>query len=318
MSNILNRFLCIGQGVGNTGNPDCQFVPANITGAILVPSSVEYTATQAATLDTVLVAAAKVDNAASRVYPIKRFRSMSDNSTDDTTNESGYGDITKMRSGKPVWQFELQDGLYSWSQLKAFDNQETQWSALFMDEENNVVWGKGTSSGGFAGFPLNQLSVSTPKMNDGSNPFNYMITFGLKSVQDLQNFSLVQFDDSIAVMDMVDGLVTVQPTIVSGATDTSTTLQVRLLAAGTNMFTLYESEFVAGGGTEFLVSVDGAAGVAATGCAATGGGADTFDITVAALSAAEVITVTLAAPSVLEAASVPGYESATSPSVTVV
>lgn len=303
MSNVLNRFLCVGQGVGNTGNPDCQFIPANIVGAILIPSGTTYTSTQAATIDTVLQAAAKADNPALRAYPIKRFVSMNDNSSEDTTSESGYGDITKMRSGKPVWQFEMRNGLYSWSQLLEFDNQESTWDVLFLDEQNNVIWGMSTENGGLKGFALNQLSLSTPKMNDGSNPFNYMLTFGLRSVRDLQRFALVQFDDSTDVVDMVDGLLTIKPQIVNVNT-ASDEVTVKLLSAGTDLYDLYSTEF--GTTTLWSVTVNGATSAVSSSTA----NASTKDwtLSVGTINASEVVEVTLVAVSVLETNGVVGYE----------
>ena len=304
MTNVLNRYLCVGQGTANTGNPDCEPIPGNFVGAILVPSGTVFTQTQVLTLDTVLQALAKDDSAAARVYPITRFQEMTDESTEPKTFESGYGDTTQLSMGKPQWSFGLHKGMYSWANIVEFDNQQNQWDVLFIDEESNALWGKSVNNG-FGGFPLNRLSVGLPKLNDASTPFSHMITFGLKTAKDLQRFAVVQFSDDTDVVTMVSGLLTVQPSVAtafaSGVGD------IRLMAAGTDMYDLYSTELTST--TEWLVSVNGAA-FANPSAVTAGTATNTWELTTGA-TAGQTISIKLEAPSVLEAAGVAGYESAT-------
>lgn len=309
---IINKFLGIGQGTANTGNPTTEPTPSNFVGAILVPSGTVFTATQVLTLDTVLATMAKADNPLQRAYPITRFQEMTDESTEAKTFESGYGDTTQLQMGKPQWSFGLHKGLYSWSNLVEFDNQQSSWDVFFMDEQTNCLWGKSINNG-IGGFPLNRLSIGLPKLNDSSTPFSHMITFGLKTAKDLQRFGLVQFGDDTDVVSMVSGLLTVNlsQTAITNVPATSVTPTIRLISAGSDLYDTYSADLA---DTSAWVATVNATGASVTVAAATvtGGGAKTWDIelTTAAASGTR-IDLKLAAPSVLEGLGVVGYESDT-------
>ena len=298
----INKFLCGGVGYSNTGIPDCEPIPGNFTGAILIPTGTSYTPTQVATFDVTLQDAAKADNALSRIYPIKKFTAMNDNSTEDTTTETGYGDTFKTRDGKPVLQFQLNNGMSSWANLRGFDNQETSWTVLFIDEQNNCIWGRKNASGNVEGFSLNQLSVPAPKWNQGSDPFNYMVTFGLTSTKQLENFALVQFEDDIEVLDVVSGLLEIDVTVNSYS---GGVLNVSAYSSGTDLYDLYSTELVTIGAWALTNRATGAT-ITITGITLVPG-TKSFDIAFTALSPGTIYKLVNTAPSVLEALPMPGY-----------
>ena len=168
MNTAANIFSCGGAGCNNTGTPNCQFKPGNITGLLLVPKNKTFTKTELETFDTVLKAASEVDSAAARIYPIKPFTGVESTSTEEVTSETGYGFTNFVRDGKVGMNFRLDLGHCSWKKMRGFHNKQSAWKVLLIDPTNNVIWGASNGTGGMTGFSLSMLSVKQFNLNDGS------------------------------------------------------------------------------------------------------------------------------------------------------
>jgi hypothetical protein len=308
----INTINCSGGGTANTGVFACELKPGIFRGAILIPENAEYTQTQLAAFDAVLQAAAKADSPTSRIYPIKTFMAMNDNSTEDTTTETGYGNVLKAKDGLTVLEFQLNNGLSSWANLAAFDNQYSNFRVLYMDETNNGILGTQKSNGKYTGFKLNQLSMPNPKWSTGSDPFNFMVTFGHASKSEMENFMFVQFGDDQDVMTVVDGLLEIQPTL-QGALSGGGVATITCRSGAQDLYDLYSSNLAQ---VTAWIATNRATGAAITVSTATvtGGTAKSWDITLDTTdtdypSSGGQIKLVNAVPSVLEASPIlmPGY-----------
>ena len=303
-----NIIKCGGSGSSNTGVFSCEFNPSYFGGAILVPASTEWTYTELQAFDATLKAMAKADNPQLRAYPIKTFEGLNDNTTEDTTSETSFGTTFKTRDGKTILQYQLNNGLSSWANAESFDNQHKAWKVIYMEPTANGIMATKKSNGMYSGFSLDQLSVKLPTWNNGSDPFNYMITFGHSSKAELKNFTFVQFDEDNDVMD-ISGLLDINLNLV-GAISGAGVATVQAISGGTDLYDVYSTNLAQ---VTAWVAKDKTTGtlLTVTPVAVTGGTAKTWDVTIdiSGLTSGSYITLEPASPSVLEASPItmPGF-----------
>lgn len=203
---ILNEPLCSTRNEGNTGIASCVFSPKNIVGAILVPPNFSYDAAKLADLKASLQADALLPNKANRIYVLNRFKAITDNSSEVTISESGYGDKDTAREGKYDWTFELADkgGLCLQRNLRKFN--ELDKKVLFFDSDNQII-GTSDSEGNFIGISLDFFYASPYKLADGTNPTQYFVRFALKKTSELNDtpaYVVAGFDIENEIKSIID------------------------------------------------------------------------------------------------------------------
>lgn len=181
MTGLIN-LSCFGGG-GNTGNPTCDILPELIKMGILIPKGMSWTEAQiyaAGGILPLLVTAATATNAAARIYPILEFQGMEPTSEERTQQTGGYGARRTVRRGKISWSFQMWGGKCLHTALMGFDDRAASFDLLLVDE-NGIILGRETSTGGFGGFSLSDLYVGDYMLADGTNGAMWEIAFELSS-----------------------------------------------------------------------------------------------------------------------------------------
>ena len=210
---------CAGSN-GNTGIQTCSWTSSNITGAILVPAGMSYTATDVSVLWTTLQADCANNTASSRIYPIGAFKAIEDKSSDVQIESDGYGGKSFVRDGDYEWMFEYKNGFCFYQKLRTFHTKNSSFDVMFIDEVNNVLWGTENADGELAGFGLELLIVPNIKINTGSNATKYYISFGLSDPTELNDSSYtVQFPNNQKLVKLAGLLDT---TVTAGTTNGTT------------------------------------------------------------------------------------------------
>jgi hypothetical protein len=305
----LNELVCAAD-VANTGYGNCYLDMQQIIGAILVPNGYKLTAAELQTLSTTLAADAKVVNKLNRIYPVGGFLQITDNSEDKTIQTFGYGGKKVTKEGSYDWSFQFTEGgLCLLKALRSF-NSNGKWSVLFYDS-NFVLFGTtGSEAGALYGIPTEMIWAAPWKPNDGTNTAMYMIQFNFQPRYINDALGYFQADSTLAeVTGLQDITLTkntwVEATGVANVTVAST--------CGTNLGEVYPTELAAAGvwtavnaNTGAAITITSVAYVSAT---------KTFNVTIDTTdpdfpAGTQGILLNLAANSVLEAASIIGFESA--------
>lgn len=309
MATILNTLNCAG-GVGNTGIPKCALDPALIKGGFLVPPNFELTAANLATTDALeaALAAAILAAPALRIYPLPPFEAITDSSEDVTIQTLGYGAPVTIREGKNNWIFQyLSGGVCLNNQLRKFN--KSGYRVIFIDDSGVIMGTKNSTGDGIVGIPLVDYYAYPWKVNDGSNTTAYRLKFVFdpKYINELINF--VQDENAL----LLQGLQNVALTKVSRALGVMK-ITAKVGCGGDNLHDLYATELASVGLwtaknalTNAVITITAVADdTVNNGWTITVDTADP-DYTTGA------ILVSLAAPSVLAAAGVDGFESNTIP-----
>lgn len=186
----LFNYLCVG-ATGNTGVPNCTWTPKNITGAILFPKGKEYTKADIAVMWTTLQADVKDDNPVQRIYPVLPFKAVTDNSTEVQIETDGYGGKTFVRDGDYDFTFMYKNGHCFYQKLRTFHTKHNEFTVVFIDEINNVLWGTTSVNGNFTGFDLEMLIVPNMALNTGDAAAKYFIRFAMEDASELNDMSYV-------------------------------------------------------------------------------------------------------------------------------
>lgn len=310
----LNIFQCVTNG-DNTGAINCDFDFKDIASAFATNANKEFDAAEIEAMVATLQGLSKADDPGDRVYPMGKFIDITDNSTDNQTEETGKGVVIPVRDGKPIYDFRLAVSTCGWKKLRAkFHNKAKNFRFILVDPAMNAIAGVKTASGGFAGCTLEQLIVKQYKFPTGSTGSNVMITMGWESVKDLEDLAIITFGSDVKVMNLVSGLLDFSLNIFTAITAGG---MVEIKALGPcGMENIYDdwstslSQSTAWVATNTLTGLP----IAVTGVVLVPG-KKIFQVTMDTSdpnypASAAYLTLSAAAPSVLEAAPInmPGYE----------
>lgn len=184
----INKYVC-GANIRNTGVGTCSLIMQNVAGAILVPDGFTLSPAQAATLQTVLIAATKASKR-SRIYPVHKFVGLTNNSEDKTTQAFSYGGQYPVREGFQNWLFQyVAGGMCLHNALRTHSGKAA--AALFYDAQG-ILFGRSVLIPqapeliepepiyGVGGIPLEYFWANPWSPNDGSNITNTSVQFVFK------------------------------------------------------------------------------------------------------------------------------------------
>lgn len=302
---VLNNKNCAAGG-GNTGYGDCFIDLKNIVGGFLVPSDREYDATETESAAT-LLAAIQADilaAAADRVYPLAQFEALTDNTEDPTIQTLGYGGLAVTREGLYNLTFQfIQGGLCLSKSLRKFNSSNK--SVLLFDAAGVLVgWKSGTV---LKGIPLDMFYQRPFRLNDGTNVTNYstQLVFKPQYLNDLIGFVEMSIGDLSALRGLQD-IVLYETT---GSNLPVLKIKAKTGCAGTDLYDLFSTELASSslwtaqnedGETIAITSVVVDAGLKAW--------TVTVDGTDPNYPVSGPVIISLAAPTVLAAAGIEGYE----------
>jgi hypothetical protein len=310
MSTIFNSTDCTTTRK-NTGFADCFADPKLIIGAFLVSSSFKLSGAELASKEaaiTALRAAAADDNKGQRIFPIHRLKNPANSGGDKTTQEFSDGSIAVVREGILNWTFQFTNGGLCLQKALRSHNQNGGYFIFYDSEFTLFGWQK--VAGEIWGVPANYIWTDPWMMNDGSNVTAYKINlaFGPRYVN--EGVGYAKLDSTI---EGIEGLEDVTLTEIAFDSDSGIAEVAALLDCGAvNMAELYGTELA---NPARWVAENGETGEDVTITAVSViGGTDkrfqlTFDTADSDYPDSGVILISLAAPSVLDAAGVEGYES---------
>lgn len=308
---LLNQLNCINEA-GNTGVGACSLDFKKIVGAILTPKGYTIPVADMATSASLLAklqADALATNKADRIYPISGFVNAEDNSTGLQKQTFNYGPEAPVRDGINNWVFQfVKGGLTLLAKLRLF-NKSTAYDFLFFDDENRIMGTIGTDLDGaqvMKAIPSMYFWAHQWKANTGQAVSEYKIEFSFlpQYINEYVASAALEVDIPTNVVGLQDVTLTGLPDVTAGSYD------VVAVAGGANLGDLYETELA---DEALWVAKNFATGAAITITGVTYNSAKGF---VLALDTADpdypasgFVTINLAAPSVLAAAGIVGYES---------
>lgn len=310
MSTIFNTVDCT-TNRKNTGFGNCFADPKLILGFFEVSSSFKLDADDLASVTTALAAlraASADDNKGTRIFPVHRLKNPTNNSDDKTIQTYSDGSESVVREGLNKWSFQFTNGGLCLNKSLRTHNQNGGYFIFYDSDFTLFGWEK--VAGEIWGIPLNYLWTDPWKANDGSNATIYMISFAFAPRYVNEGVAYARLDSTI---EGIEGLQDVTLTEVSFNDDTGIAQISALLECGAvNMAELYETELAAVGMWTAENASTGSA-ITISAVSVVGGTDKRFQLT---FSTADpdypddgTILVSFAAPSVLDAAGVEGYES---------
>ena len=305
----LNELVCASD-VANTGFGNCYLDMQQIVGAFIVPNGYKLTAAELQTLQTTLTADSKVVNKLNRIYPVGNFIQITDNSEDKTIQTFGYGGKKVTKEGSYDWTYQFTDGgLCLLKALRSF-NSNGKWSVLFYDANFNLFGTTGSEEGALYGIPTEMIWAAPWKPNDGTNTAMYSIQFNFQPRFINEDLGFFAAGSYLTEITGLQDVVLTKNTWVEATGVANVTVASK---CGTNLGEVYPSELAATGVWTAVNAVTGAA-ITITSVAYVSA-TKTFNVTIDTAdgdfpAGTQGVLLNLAANSVLEAASIIGFESA--------
>jgi len=302
---ILNQKDCLIAG-GNTGFGDCFLDLKNIVGGILVPSDRAYSAAETESAAT-LLAAIQADIsavAADRVYPLGTFEALTDNSEAPTIQTLGYGGIAVTREGLYNLSFQfIQGGLCLSKSLRKFNGSNR--SVLLFDANGLLVgWKSGTT---LKGIPLDLFYQNPLKLNDGTNVTAYVLQIAFKPIYLNDSIGFVQM--SLADLATLSGLQDIALSETTGSDLPILKIKAKTGCSGLDLYDTFSTELAS---VPLWVARNAANGASLTITSVViDATLKAWTVTVDSPPVSGSVTITLAAPTVLAAAGIEGYEALT-------
>lgn len=306
---LLNQLNCISD-VGNTGVGTCSLDFKKIVGAILTPKGYVIEAADladSATLLAKLQADTLASNKASRIYPVMGFVNAEDNSSGLQKQTFSYGVEAPVRDGINNWAFQFVKGGLSLLQKLRLFNKSTAFDFLFVDDENKILGTMNADGTGLQAIPSMYFWARQWKANTGAAVSEYTCEFAF--LPKYVNEYVASVD---AGFDLTTNVVGLQDVSLTGVADaTSGSYNVTAVSGGTNLGDLYDTELAAAG---VWVAKNFTTGAAITVSGVTYDSATkAFVVALSKVDpdypATGFVSINLAAPSVLAAAGVVGFES---------
>jgi len=310
------EIACV-KSVKNTRATACNFDPKNIEMGIFLPKGTVLTHSQLQAIKATLLAKAKEDDKALRIYPVKRFVDVEDKSTEATYKEYANGTKKKVRDGKYGWKWTYTEGgLSLHTKLHSFDGQQDAFDFALVDTKNNGLIMTSTDGMTAKGFDLSIIDVNNFKMAGFSDPSEYYIEVGLDNSDELnRNPIFVPFPDNFDPLNDLNGLYDLEISVHTAMDNTG--LVALKLTTGNRAVDMYD-DYSAVFDDTLLYSVTNAAtggAIAVTSLTPTPG-TKTFDLQLDALdpnfpaTAGSLIKIYIGDASDIEAEGAPGYSEA--------
>lgn len=298
----------------NTGFGGCPVDWKLISGCLLFDSPVSFSEAQLADLQNTLQTLAFQDSKTGRCYPVHNFLNPADATDDPTIQTFTDGSKAKVRDGVYDWTFQITAGAFCLLQALRTHNSNGGTYALFYDKDKKILGYN--NNGELAAIPLMIFDAMPWKMNTGSEVAKYMLHFVFAT-----NYANEDSDYTQANFPLTNILGLQDIKLLLNAWNHATgvaSVSVITECGGSNLYDAYSAQLVAA-----LWSAQNAAtgGTITVSSVTPIPGSKTFNV---ALLTADpdfptnnAINLTLAAPSVLTAAGIRGYEAETA-SLTVI
>lgn len=312
MASLLNIGVCGADGELATGKPFCDLIKGRMKGVIFADNGVTFSEADMASQTTFAAAVQTKSRAArgSRIYPIWNLNNFEDKTGDP--NRGGVGNLTTKQiiTSSPIPQFDI---AHSGGELlhKKLLQLEVGSYDIFLVDSNNVVYGKATSTGELGGYTIYQNYVYPSKfiVSDAVNQFRFEVT--LDSYQEYRDSaSFFAADSSIADINGINNVV------VTLFNQTTNVAKIKLVAdGGKNLFDLSSIKTaMTTAGSIIATNKQTGASFTITSVAATDTTNKVFTVTLdntayGLLSSGDKVTIDMAAPSVLYANAIDGFES---------
>jgi hypothetical protein len=293
----------------NTGAIACDDRRGNPSMIIL--GSAEFAAADyadTATFDAALIAKTKLArNSAQKLYPLPVIQGVTTQTEAAKYGTMGYGLKVKIARSKPGYEFDMLPGTTLEKQLIKFDGRTIPG---FILDDQGILWGKQDNAGNFSG--INYLvGVEAGEFGDGNNVKPTKVTISIIDSKDnVENLGGVVTDATSADMKGLNDV-----TLTEKAAHTANVFHIKAVIKTTVMSnTINIAESIGADLADDALWTASSGGVAVTiTSVAVNGAGDGYDVTIdnteyTALSASAVITINLAAPSVLDAADVTDIE----------
>lgn len=255
MAILLNDPNCATVG-GNTGTPGCAFNPGLIVGAMLVDKDKTFTITTAAAFITE-VQGMVLAGASARAYPIYKFSSVEDKSTEPGFKELGYGSRQPTSDGKYDFVFTMTQGGHCHNnQLMKFNNDHSK-RVIFFDE-NNMVIGTKTGAATVKGLELEFFKAHPFKIATGKDaPAEFKVEFALSKPSEL-NEDIAYFDLGASPESSFQGLLDIEMyDLGAGSAATKHVIGIRSVCDKVNLYDSYSATIVSGVATVFSAAIAG-------------------------------------------------------------
>lgn len=311
MGTIYNNINCV-VNRKNVGYGDCVLEPKQVIGIFKVPGSFRLDATDLQSVEATIAKLrqyALYDNKGNRIYPVMQLKNPQNNSDDKTVQAFSDGTEAVVREGLQKWMHQVTaGGLGLHSALRTHN--ENGGYILILDAAF-TLYGWSKNKGEIWGVPLNWFWADAWRPNDGANVANFSFGYAFNPVYLNEAVGYCQLNTEVLG---ISGLKGIQLTEYSFDDATGVVeVNARLENGGTNMADLYGTELAAAGLWKASNAETGSAITVQTVTVVGAGESKRFQITLddadADYPAAGSIILSMAAPSVLDAAGVEGYES---------
>ena len=212
---LIGAINCL-SGVGNTGNPQCFFDPAFLSGAVMVPKGASYdTTANSGNVLTTLSANFYNTNKAARWYPLYDFEKPTDSSDKLTLQSMPNGAKHPVREGFNDWMFQYFDGgLTKHLNARLFNG--SNWDFFFIDTDlqtglQRLIGIQGATSPILQAFPCNPGGFFWAHpwgLNTGTERSRYELQFQFNqrytNTKGLTQFQSVPFTFDTSLPGLVD------------------------------------------------------------------------------------------------------------------
>lgn len=159
----------------NSGYGGCPVDWKLIKGCLFFDDPVSFSEAQLASLQATLQGMASQDNKTGRCYPIHNFLNPQDNSDDPTFETFSDGAKSFVRDGVNDWTFQITAGGFCLLQAMRTHNGNGTGYVLFYDADKKILGYN--NSGQLAAIPLMVFQALPWKLNTGSNVSKYLLRF---------------------------------------------------------------------------------------------------------------------------------------------
>lgn len=290
----------------NTGFGGCPVDWKLISGCFLYDSPVSFSEAQIADLQNTLQTQAFQDSKTGRCYPIHNFLNPVEATDKSTIQTFSDGSKAKVRDGVFDWSFQITAGAFCLYQAARTHIGNNTAYALLYDKERKILGYN--NNGELSAIPLMIFDVPLWNMNTGSETAKYMLNFVFDSTYGSDN---ADYTKASFPLTNVLGLQDVK-LLINGWNHTTGVAGVSVITecGGSNLFAQYSAQLLAA----LWVAQNAATGATIPILSVTPiPGSNTFNVALNTGSANyptnNAITLSLAAPSVLSAGGIIGYES---------
>lgn len=306
---MINSFNCQAVGTANTGVGECSLEISKIVGFFLVGKGFVLTAANLATnaaLQAALIAAAEADSKSARIYPVHNLLDITDNTADPTEQTFGYGPSVIVQEGNYNFVFPyLTGGICLSNALRKFNGNSIR--VIFYDSNGTLIgWKQGDT---MVGIPLNQFYSNPWRPATGAAVMNLGVRFNFEPRYINEELGFFKTDGFS--LESIEGLQNVK--LSQSGVQAKPVYKIKA-NAGCSGLDLYDdfSAAIASAPANFVASnAATGANIAVTSVAVDAnikGWTVTLDSADPDYPITGSINLSLAAPSVLKAAGVPGFE----------